>query len=53
MSVLVRERNAACAGAATVYRRGGSTIESSMHEIDGFDEEHSLGGRSKGPLGRR
>jgi len=37
--VLVLERNATFGGAATVYRHNGLAIESSLHEIDGFDEE--------------
>ncbi len=37
--VLVLERNETFGGAATVYRHRGLAIESSLHEIDGFDED--------------
>ncbi|MGA2794551.1 MAG: NAD(P)-binding protein, partial [Roseiarcus sp.] len=39
MKVLVLERNDAFGGAATIYRHNGLVIETSLHEIDGFDEE--------------
>src|SRR5271154_5667087 len=37
MGVLVLERNGSFGGAATIYRHDGLYIESSLHEIDGFD----------------
>ena len=37
--VLVLERNASFGGAATVYRHNGLSIETSLHEIDGFDND--------------
>jgi all-trans-retinol 13,14-reductase len=37
--VLVLERNDNFGGAATVYRHNGISIEASLHEIDGLDEE--------------
>src|SRR5262249_50701744 len=36
--VLLVERNDYFGGAATVYRRGRLAIETSLHEIDGFDD---------------
>lgn len=39
LRVLVLERNHGFGGAATVYRHNGVSIEASLHEIDGFDEE--------------
>ncbi len=39
MKVLVLERNETFGGAATIYRHNGLAIETSLHEIDGFDEE--------------
>ena len=39
LRVLVLERNDAFGGAATVYRHNGLAIESSLHEIDGFDAD--------------
>ena len=37
--VLVLERNDNFGGAATVYRHNGLSIEASLHEIDGLDED--------------
>jgi phytoene dehydrogenase-like protein len=37
--VLVLERNASFGGAASVYRVGDLTIEASLHELDGLDED--------------
>ena len=37
--VLVLERNHSFGGAAATYRHQGLTIEASLHEIDGFDED--------------
>lgn len=39
LRVLVLERNDTFGGAATVYRHNGLAIESSLHEIDGFDAD--------------
>ena len=39
LRVLVLERNENFGGAATVYRHNGFSIEVSLHEIDGFDED--------------
>jgi phytoene dehydrogenase-like protein len=39
LRVLVLERNEHCGGAAIVYRHGGLDIETSLHEIDGFDPD--------------
>src|ERR1700722_892991 len=39
MRILVLERNHVFGGASTIYRHNGLTIESSLHEIDGFDED--------------
>lgn len=39
LSVLVLERNDNLGGAATVYRHNDLAIETSLHEIDGFDED--------------
>jgi all-trans-retinol 13,14-reductase len=39
MKVLVVERNEVFGGAATTFSRDGLAIESSLHEIDGFDED--------------
>jgi phytoene dehydrogenase-like protein len=38
LKVLVLERNDNFGGAAATYRHQGLTIEASLHEIDGFDE---------------
>lgn len=43
--VLVLERNAACGGAASVYRHGHLTIEASLHETDDLgahDPKHGI-----------
>jgi all-trans-retinol 13,14-reductase len=37
--VLVLERNETFGGAATVYHHNGLAIETSLHEMDGFDED--------------
>ena len=37
--VLVLERNASFGGAASVYRVGNLTIEASLHELDGLDDD--------------
>jgi all-trans-retinol 13,14-reductase len=39
LRVLVLERNDTFGGAATVYRHHGLSIEASLHETDGFDED--------------
>jgi all-trans-retinol 13,14-reductase len=39
LRVLVLERNEKFGGAATVYRHNGLTIEVSLHEMDGFDDD--------------
>ncbi len=39
LRVLALERNDSFGGAATVYRHNGLAIETSLHEIDGFDED--------------
>ena len=39
MKLLVVERNEAFGGAATTFHHNGLAIESSLHEIDGFDED--------------
>ncbi len=42
--VLVLERNQKVGGAATVYRHGALTVEGSLHEIDGLDQDDPKGG---------
>jgi all-trans-retinol 13,14-reductase len=39
LRVLVLERNEGFGGAATVYRHNGLSIEVSLHEMDGFDDD--------------
>jgi len=39
LRVLVLERNKTFGGAATVYRHNGLAIETSLHEMDGFDDD--------------
>ncbi|HXA26766.1 MAG TPA: FAD-dependent oxidoreductase [Acetobacteraceae bacterium] len=41
--VLVLERNAKVGGAASVYRHGALTVEASLHEIDGLDQDDPKG----------
>jgi all-trans-retinol 13,14-reductase len=42
--VLLLERNDKVGGAASVYRHGALTVEASLHEIDGLDEDDPKGG---------
>ena len=41
--VLVLERNQKVGGAATVYRHGALTVEASLHDIDGLDDDDPKG----------